>query len=726
MLKKTFGVLSVSVCLAVSARAATFIVPGDRDMVRRADAIVVGAALASYSQMIDGRIETVTSYSIHEVIKGSVGFSIDIHEPGGRVGDQITFIPGVPRFEAGEESILFLTRTPHGTWAVTDIALGRFVFRPDQAGRKLALRVEGEIHGWDPDGSPHRESYRVAARFLDFLRTEARGGPGRANYFVETRPLTIAPNVLQPRTNTVYSATSYTSDVFMGVGARWSGFPTAVSLYTGGGTPASGVTATNAAIAAWDGDPNANVRYQNLGSAACPNSGAGACLGLAGTDGVNTILFERDLTPYGAPAFTCPGNGSYSGVLGVGGITSAGSTHSGPNGETFYTNLEVDVEMNVNVLGCVALGQGNINSAVTHEVGHTLGFRHSDQTRANDPLIACTTDTTLDCEMLTAIMRSSVSQGLNGTLQPYDQRAVRAVYPCFLGGGCKTAKNDFNGDGKSDILLRDSGGSLGMWLMNGSTITTGASVGSPGGTYTVAGIGDFNGDGKADILLRDALGNLGMWIMNGSTITSGASVGSPGGSYTVAGIGDFNGDGKADILLRDTLGNLGIWFMNGATITSGAFVGSPGGSYTVAGVGDFNGDGKADILLRDTLGNLGIWFMNGSTISSGAFVGSPGGSYTVAGVGDFNGDGKADILLRDTLGNLGMWIMNGSTITSGALVGSPGGSYTVAATNDYNGDGKADILLRDSSGNVGMWIMNGSTITSGALVGSPGSGYTIY
>lgn len=37
--------------------------------------------------------------------------------------------------------------------------------------------------------------------------------------------------------------------------------------------------------------------------------------------------------------------------------------------------------------------------------------------------------------------------------------------------------------------------------------------------------GDFTGDGKADILLRDSLGNLGMWIMNGSTISSGGFVG---------------------------------------------------------------------------------------------------------------------------------------------------------------------------------------------------------
>jgi hypothetical protein len=290
----------------------------------------------------------------------------------------------------------------------------------------------------------------------------------------------------------------------------------------------------------------------------------------------------------------------------------------------------------------------------------------------------------------------------------------------------RSATGDFNVDGVTDIVLRNSTtGDVGMWLMSGSTIASGALVGSPGGSYTVAGLGDFNGGGRTDILLRDGSGNLGMWLMNGSTIIFGALVGSPGGTYTVAGIGDFDADAKADILLRDAAGSLGLWLMNGSTIVTGAFVGSPGGSYTVAGVADFNGDGKADILLRDLLGNLGLWLMNGSVITTGAFVGSPGGSYSVAEVGDFNGDGKADILLSDSLGNLGMWLMNGATITTGAFVGLAGG-FSVADVGDYSGDGKADILLRNvSSGDVSLWTMNGATITSKPPVGPLTTDYTV-
>lgn len=287
------------------------------------------------------------------------------------------------------------------------------------------------------------------------------------------------------------------------------------------------------------------------------------------------------------------------------------------------------------------------------------------------------------------------------------------------------ARGDFDGDGKADILLRDSNGNLGMWKMNGNTIVAGFSIGSPGGSYNVAAVADFNGDSRADILLRDANGTIGVWFMNGATIAAGALVGSPGGSYSVAGAADFNGDLKADLLLRDQSGNLGMWLMNGAVIASGGFVGSPGGSYSVAGVGDFSGDGKADILLRDATGTLGMWMMNGFAISSGALVGSPGGSYEVAGLGDFNSDSRADILLRDGSGTLGMWFMNGSVVTAGALVGSPG-AYNVTAVKDYSGDAKADILLRDTGGSLGMWIMNGAAISGGGLVGSPGAGYEVY
>src|SRR5205814_7587222 len=220
--------------------------------------------------------------------------------------------------------------------------------------------------------------------------------------------------------------TSYTFTVSGTLGARWNVFPNAVgftSVGTEPGAPGNGSTAITTAFASWNNDPNSNVNYVYNGA----DNGTHTA-GLSRTDSANTIAFERDLSAYGVSPFTCTAN-SYGGTLGLGGVTSASGSHAGPNSETFATTQESDVEMNRGLANCTLLfNNGDFNSAVTHEVGHTLGFRHSDQTRADNPSVACTTDPTLECSNQ-AIMKSFISTGLNAALQVYDQHAVSGVYP---------------------------------------------------------------------------------------------------------------------------------------------------------------------------------------------------------------------------------------------------------------------------------------------------------
>ena len=93
-----------------------------------------------------------------------------------------------------------------------------------------------------------------------------------------------------------------------------------------------------------------------------------------------------------------------------------------------------------------------------------------------------------------------------------------------LGG---TSFTDFNSDGKTDIFWRNNNGSLSAWLMNGTTLSSGVSL-SPNQVtdlnWKPVGTGDFNNDGKTDIFWRHNNGSLSVWLMNGTTLSSGVSL----------------------------------------------------------------------------------------------------------------------------------------------------------------------------------------------------------
>jgi hypothetical protein len=140
-------------------------------------------------------------------------------------------------------------------------------------------------------------------------------------------------------------------------------------------------------------------------------------------------------------------------------------------------------------------------------------------------------------------------------------------------GWSLTTLLDFNGDGKSDILWRDTSGNVAIWLMNGASLLQYANVGYAPTIWSIAGTGDFNGDGKSDILWRDTSGNVVIWLMNSTSVLQYANLGYASTAWSIAGTGDFNGDGKRDILWRDTSGNVAVWLMNGASLLQYANVG---------------------------------------------------------------------------------------------------------------------------------------------------------
>lgn len=160
-------------------------------------------------------------------------------------------------------------------------------------------------------------------------------------------------------------------------------------------------------------------------------------------------------------------------------------------------------------------------------------------------------------------------------------------------------------DSAEPELLFSYNGTLYNGSREGVAITTGWSY------NLMVGPGDLSGDGKSDLLARNSSGQLYLFkgTGTGTGYTSRTLVGSGWGTYNaIIGAGDMSGDGRADILARSTDGTL--YMFKGTGNASAPFAGrtklSTGfNAYNkIATAGDIDGNGMADLLAVSSTGTL--------------------------------------------------------------------------------------------------------------------------
>lgn len=368
-------------------------------------------------------------------------------------------------------------------------------------------------------------------------------------------------------------------------------------------------------------------------------------------------------------------------------------------------------------------------SVIAHEIGHTIGFRHTDFMNRG---FSCNSDSNEGDAGVGANHVSNTPTGpeanswmlacSNNTDRPFTSNDITALentypyYDPFTIGWNNTnhvrTVADVNGDGKGDIVgFGDNHVFVSLSNGNGfepKTIWNSEYTNGWNNTNHVRRVADVNGDGKADII-GFGYSHVPVALSNGSSFgpqvrwnyeyTNGWNT-----TEHERVVADVNGDGKADIV-GFGYNHVPVALSNGSSFGSQVrwnyeYTIGWNNNEHVRTVADVNGDGKADIIGFG-YSHVPVALSNGSTFGPQVrwnYEYTIGWNNTnhVRTVADVNGDGKADII---GFGNSHVYV----SLSNGSSFGPQqrwNSEYTTGWNNnehvrtvaDVNGDGKADII----------------------------------
>lgn len=359
------ALLGIALLFTAPAGATTVVRMRARDLVASSVAAVRARVtrVESAAHPVSGALHTYVWLEPSDTLFGSLPPGpLVLRELGGRIAGRGQQIFGSPVYQVGESVLVFLSYNADGSLRTTALGLGKFAIEDEATGSRAVRRLGPNVSVLDPHSGKRRDSGDESVALSTLLarvRSALRDGEGKSHVPLLPQPPELAQLRLPPRP----------SFVLLNPASRWFQPDAGESIgyaFDTTGDAALGLeisrAAVNAGMAAWSALPNTNIEMFDSGDdgpapfAGCPDD--------------NRIVFND---PFGE--LDNPSN--CRGVLAIGGFCNSEETRT-INGMQFKRITSGKITFNNGWGGCAIWTPCNFAEIATHELGHTLGFGHSD------------------------------------------------------------------------------------------------------------------------------------------------------------------------------------------------------------------------------------------------------------------------------------------------------------------------------------------------------------